>query len=539
MNTEKPGADQFHATEPLPAEMEGYEEISITDIFARLWRRRTAFLLWSVAITVVIVVLGGLIYLLQERREVAVLQFKLEFDGISKGEYPNGMKFSTSDILSVPVMSRVYEENDLKQYMTLPEFKGAVGVIQTNEDLRLLELEYESKLSSKQLTVQDRERIEAEFLGKRKALMIPFYTIRFAHRGLAAIPGGLMAEVLNDILRAWAEYADRVKGALKYRISIVSPNIIDKQTLEAEEYLAAVDMLQQAIARIKTDIGELAKIPGAETIKLEKTQLSLGDLRYQIEDMERFKLNPLASLVRQAGLSKNIDLSFGYLKNRLFELSLEKEEALAKKNVYDDSLKRYLLKGGGEAGKRDVPSTQSLPLSDESSRGIPAMIPQFGASFLDSLIQLGQENSDAQFRQKITNNAIEVGLKQVKIEFQEKYYKQIVKEMADFQNAKNTAPEFREAAIEKVRTTFDSVYKQIVDSINQLNSIYLALSKYNLQPDSMLYSILEPVVIQTSKAVSAKRLLMFMVLAFFLAEAVLLFGTLIATPSNPQRGYGR
>jgi len=529
MNSEQPRDDQFHRDQRIDSEMENYDEISLRDVFARLWRRRAAIVLWSTAILVAIVVIGGLIFLLQDRRQVAQLSFRIDFDGIDKGEYPNGMKFSTSDILSTPVLNCVYEKNDLKQYMTFSEFKGSVGTIQTNDDFRLLELEYEGKLSNRQLTVQDRERIETEFRGKKAALMMPVYKLQFAGEGLSSIPVEVMAKVLNDILMTWAEYADRVKGALKYRISIVSHNILDKQALEAEEFLVAIDILKQIIARINGDIEKLAKIPGSETIKLEKTQLSLVDLKYQMEDMEKFKLNPLSGLIRQAGIVKDDNLASGYIKNRLFELNLEKEEALAKKNVYDDSLKRYLLKGTSEGRKYDI--SPSLPLSEDASRGIPAMIPQFGGSFLESLIQLGQEHSDAQFRQKITNDAIEAGIKKVEIEFQESYYNEIMSEMVVIERT-GGLPEFRKAAIEKFQTTFEDIYKQLMNSIDQLNSIYLALSKYNLEPASLLYTVLNPVTVQTFRAISPKRLLIFLVLAGFLAEAVLLFSILIATPSD-------
>ncbi len=50
------------------------------------------------------------------------------------------------------------------------------------------------------------------------------------------------------------------------------------------------------------------------------------------------------------------------------------------------------------------------------------MIPQFGESFLDSPVQMAQENSDAMFRQNITKQVIDAGLEKADLEFQSKFY---------------------------------------------------------------------------------------------------------------------
>ncbi len=67
---------------------------------------------------------------------------------------------------------------------------------------------------------------------------------------------------------------------------------------------------------------------------------------------------------------------------------------------------------------------------------MPAMIPQFGESFLNSLVQMAQENSDAIFRQTITKNVITAGLEKTDLEFQSKFYEDMWSKIADQANPK-------------------------------------------------------------------------------------------------------
>jgi len=116
-------------------------------------KRRKTFMFFSVAATVLIIVLAGFIYLGQVRQQVTSLKFKLDFKGVEENRYPNGMKFSTSDIVSSEVMDQVYKQDNLKKYMDFSDFKAAITITQTNDKLKFLEFEYAGKLSNRKLDV--------------------------------------------------------------------------------------------------------------------------------------------------------------------------------------------------------------------------------------------------------------------------------------------------------------------------------------------------------------------------------------------------
>ena len=247
---------------------EADDEISLKDLILTLWHYRKIIVVLSLSVIFIIAAVAAWVYLRQQNNQVVSLEFKLDFEGIDQNEYPNGLRFSTADILSTPVLSEVYEENDLKGYLEFSNFKAGLTIFQTNDQLRFLEYEYAEKLGEKNLSLEERDRLETEFLDKKKTALVPIYTLSFRYsERMNSVPEGLISKVLNDILRIWANHADRVKGVNKYQYSLVSRNILSEKDLEGEDYFIATDMLRTTIKRVSDDIKKLQQITGARQLK--------------------------------------------------------------------------------------------------------------------------------------------------------------------------------------------------------------------------------------------------------------------------------
>ncbi|MEA1928621.1 MAG: hypothetical protein U9N73_10475, partial [Candidatus Auribacterota bacterium] len=178
-----------------------------------LSQRRKTFVFLSLAAIVIIIALAGFIYFGQVRQQVTTLKFKIDFKGVEENQYPNGMKFSTSDIVSPEVLGKVYEKDNLQEYMDFADFKAAVTIIQTNDKLKFLEFEYAGKLSDKKMDIQERERIETEFSEKKESALAPIYSLEyFQDTRVSSIPLETRARILNDILKIWAGIAVQSKG---------------------------------------------------------------------------------------------------------------------------------------------------------------------------------------------------------------------------------------------------------------------------------------------------------------------------------------
>ncbi|HWW62355.1 MAG TPA: hypothetical protein VN181_13365, partial [Thermoanaerobaculia bacterium] len=119
------------------------------------------------AVAVGYVLLAALIYLLSDGDRVTKLPFRLDFQGSTEGQYPNGLKFSPADIVSPPVLRKVFDENQLSRFVPFEDFSRSFVVLESNRAYELLALEYQARLSDPKLSPVDRERIEKEFESKR------------------------------------------------------------------------------------------------------------------------------------------------------------------------------------------------------------------------------------------------------------------------------------------------------------------------------------------------------------------------------------
>jgi len=294
-------------------------------------------------------------------------------------------------------------------------------------------------------------------------------------------------------------------------------------------------MMLEAIARLDQNIVALSVIPGSKTLREKGSQLSLKDIKYRITDLKDIYLKPLTNLIYQAGIYREKNLSVGYIHNRLFELNLQKAEAASKKKVYEDSLEKYVLKGGDTATE-NTSSLRTSSLLAESSAGIPAMIPQFGADFLNNLIELGQERSDANFRQEIIGQGMVAGIQEVETENKMKYYEGMLNEISRETGGQGESIKNKDFAKQTAKTVLEMAYNELLNSIKQINNIYQDLFERYLQPDCMLYTILEPVINKTDRPLNVQRIFMFLVLAWFLLEGMLLAAVLIFTPASRPGG---
>ena len=103
-----------------------------------------------------------------------------------------------SDILSTPILDQVYNKNEINTVMQFNDFKASLAIIQTNNRLKLLEYEYAAKLNNK-MNIEQRDRLEQEFLEKKKNALVPIYNLTFSKKEkFETIHSTLIEKVLID-----------------------------------------------------------------------------------------------------------------------------------------------------------------------------------------------------------------------------------------------------------------------------------------------------------------------------------------------------
>jgi hypothetical protein len=495
------------------------DEISLKPYFETLrgYRRVIGAAVVGVATLYLVSVL--LVFLIAPAERLGSIEFRLLFEGAEKGEYPNGNLFSASEIVAGPVLTEVFKANDMQRFGKYEDFKDSVFVLNSNLELDLLAYDYTARLADTKLGPVERVRIEEEFRRKREAAVDPVYTISMLRRErLTTLPRDLMNKVLLDILSTWATQADERKGATRYNVDVLSPSILQRDTLDREEYLVAIDILRAKSSRVLATIDEIAKLPGAKTIRVGEERLSLADVRAGLEDVVRFKLEPLLGLIRSEGITKNPRALALYANNQLFQLRQEQQESAVRVQALQASVREFSAQGGLSAG-----DTRAGAAGSAAGTGGGAVTPQLDQSFLDRIMGLSTAKDDSEYKRRITDRVIVESEKMAARGREAAYYEDLAKELRASGSRAGESPEM--VALIKSRSI--EAFNEIVKAIEQTATIYREISTLNLNPSTTLFTVTEPFTEHTKRSLTARTITLYFVLFVMLTMIVVSIGCLI------------
>jgi len=400
-------------------------EISLKPYFEALWGYRRVLGAAVAGVTTLYILGVLLVFLFAPAERLGSIQFRLLFEGAEKGEYPNGTLFSPSEIVAGPVLTEVFKVNDLQRFGSYEDFKDTVFVLQSNLELELLAYEYRARLADTKLSPVDRSRIEEEFRKRREALIDPVYTISMRREErLMTLPRDLMNKVLLDVLATWARHADERKGATKYSVDVLSSGILQRDLLDKEDYLVAIDILRAKTSRVLATIDEIAKLPGAKTIRVGEGRTTLAEVRAGLEDVVRFKLEPLLGLIRSEGITRNARALSIYANNQLFQLRQEQQESEARVQALQSSVREFSAQGGSSLGDM---KTGGAPAAGGTAGATVA--PQLDQSFLDQIMGLSTAKEDSEYKRKLTDRIIEESERMAARGREAAYYEDLAREL--------------------------------------------------------------------------------------------------------------
>ena len=522
MNRDEPRDERSSAGRHVEPVADVYdEEISLQPLLRTMWlyRRVINFAVAGVMGIFVVAIVAAYVFLPVERS--GTLEFRLLFDGADQGEYPNGTLFSSAEITSTPVLTEVFETNDLERYGSYGDFKNSVFVLQSNRELELLSYEYEARLADSRLSPVDRANIEEEFQTRRDSLTDPRFSLNLREDvRVAEMPRSLVSKVLDDTLATWARQADERKGALRYDIPVFSKNILRRDLIETEDYITGIDILRAQVRRIIANIEQIATLPGAAVIRIGDGRTSLAEIRVNLEDVLRFQIQPLVGMIRMTGLSRDPESLGRYVDDQLFQISLERAETGTRVAAVQESLRAYMLQKGAVA----VPEAGAGGAIPRPAPGGEAMMPQLGESFLDRLVEMSTMNSDIEYRQRLTDRIIEESVAMAALEREQAYYEDFSLALQDLGPRSEGANQ--ESELVGIKTRFDGAFDQVVAAVDQVNAIHEELSTQNLNPTTLLYTVTEPFTMRTERALSLPSIALYAMLVFMLSLVLVPLGCL-------------
>lgn len=171
------------------------DEISISDILSKLWRRR------GLILAVTLLSLGlGIIYLFSSATAKRTpVTFFVELTSIKNGKYPNGAEFSPMDLKSPDVLRVLIEK-----YKPKDESKfGEAIAVNYGSDLMLgVHESYKLQLGAKGLTAADLQKINTDYKTALDEVARRGLEITFDYQ-LANLTKDEGRQVANDLPRIW------------------------------------------------------------------------------------------------------------------------------------------------------------------------------------------------------------------------------------------------------------------------------------------------------------------------------------------------
>ncbi len=438
------------------------------------WRNRLRIVLHGLAAASVAVAVLAVVYVLRPTQEQSTVVFRLLFKGVEKNQYPNGMQFTPSDIVATPVLTEVFRRNHLEKFGEFDDFKSAFAVINRNPAIERLRRQYAPLLEDRRLTPVDRQKLEADYDNKMKAIQNGEFTLVLQREGsIAKWPATLAGKILEDVLSVWAEQS-KSRGVFKFDLSIYSENLLTEITNSSSDYTLLLDRLRLAITRITGNLQELGEIPGARLVRVGEHKVSLGELQANLRDNLNFDLREANSIIFSFGLFREPVLTEAYLKEQLFRLDIERKELQARNEGMQRTVAEYAASrsGGNQAG-------------GSTSGANAGLMPQLSDGFLDRILDLSGQNTDIVFRQDISRQVIANEKEMYALDTERQLYQRSLDALqkggtVSGVNGKQIVDERINNLITRLRVTLQNVAL-----------LHEELSTRNLQP-SLVYTLVEP-----------------------------------------------
>jgi hypothetical protein len=475
-----------------------------------------------IALSLAAVMLGYLIlavaiYVLSPAQSVTTLRFRLEFTGAEHGQYPNGTKFSSAEIITTPVLLKAYNNNDLGRFTTFADFTKSIFVLESNTAQDALTMEYQARLADPKLSPVDRDRLQREYESKLASLGKDQFALNYLRPSqVRSIPEVVVRKTLHDILEEWAEFVSKEQHVLEYRVALLSPSEVATMPVVADPIMAT-QMLRTSALRVQLNIDAMRRIPAADLIQTAKDQTTLFDLAARLEDILRYHLDPLVESIAGSSLMPNRTLTIRFLETQVAYdqrlVDAQRQRAEAARQALTMYMSNRTMEEGTVAlqgGATPAPSgaTQQQQKPNET------VMPQLSDTFLDRVIQFAGNAADLTYRKTLAEDFRESALRIVPLQ-QGVGYDTAVLNVVRSATAGST--DLTRPQVDQELLAMRQELRRIVEHVHEIHKVV----SRNMNPSTQLMSVVGVPSTRFERSIGIKKLFLYGILTCFIALPVI------------------
>lgn len=465
--------------------------IALGPILVGLWAARARIAVLALTGLIVVWALAAIVFLFRPVRQENTLAFQLNFEGVVNGTYPDGSRFSPSDIVNTTVLQEVYRRNALNRFIEFEDFNDAIAVTAANPELDRLRREYGDRLQDRRLTPADKRKLEDEYADRAALLQNGKFTLVLdLDRPFERWPENLAGKVLDDTLSVWAGQS-RDRGVFKFDLNTFSDKILDDLDPETDDYPMLLDRMRVSIERILLNLEDLEKIPGARLIRVGENHLSLGEVKLMLQDDVKYRLKMIEAPVYASGLYRDPTLAAAYVREQLARLQRETDAVQSRISSARQALKDY------EASRLGVTSVRG-----EKSDTFAAPAASIGDSFIDRVLDLSTRATDTSFRQGLVRSILALNDALANLANEREVYVNMQASLARQRAAGSPVGADVEPWVAgQTKTLMQSVRREL----DYVRLLHAAIAERNLQP-SMAYTVPDPVLQNSIASLSLRAI---------------------------------
>ena len=370
------------------------------------------FGLISVLVTAAII---GAAFFLLPKKEIYTSKINLLLQ--EKGKkliYPSEKEFSANDIISIPVLRKVYENNKLNAKLKFDDFCQLFYLSGESMEKALLAASFKEKLNNKKLTVVELREIEREYEAALKNLDSSSVEIAmkpsFKFNRLEAV------KLLNDIPAAWFAIFSRQEAKALPRFESVKQIKSLRETAAADGWLVTLDKARLACRNFQKGCEEMGEILAGQKVALPSGEY-LEDLQEQLTSLEKNRISTVMMLVLTTPAWQTpLDKIFLQANVKELERQAAVEKSLYEANVAAINILHPTAAEGSKSAAAAAGKDSSLTMN-------------FDSNFFTSVSTLIRSSSSIRLRETYAQKALDCKEKLAALEAEKSYYSAMLKEM--------------------------------------------------------------------------------------------------------------
>ena len=306
------------------------------------------------------------------------------FSGADRGEYPNGMPFAASDLLSPVVLQRALDNIDgLPADVDAAWLGDRLAVSAHFPDANELRQQYRQRLGG-DLSLAEIRELESAFSrdfqrGARTSARL------FLITGRSDLP---VVDILQAIPAAWADYMREEYGVFRTNRTLYGARAVSADMFTESDPLMVYLILRQQVGLLQKNVELLQEEPNSGNVRDPESGLGLADIQARASQLEELVLEGQLPQVLEVVVYQNPEQAERFLEVRVAQQQQNLALLQSKSAAVDQALGDY-----------DIDQSSSV-------EGVAVGLGAGGDDFLGRLIALGVEGGDLGFRQELTRQRL-------------------------------------------------------------------------------------------------------------------------------------